>query len=86
VCADLEAQSTPVIGVLPDYVATDRAKAGQVPFMKMIALELGRHNIRCNAICPGFIDTYIQQRNTEQIGIEVELPQDSPAVDECTGC
>jgi NAD(P)-dependent dehydrogenase (short-subunit alcohol dehydrogenase family) len=63
--ADLQAQGTPVIGVLPDYVAMDRAKAGQVPFMKMIALEFGRHNIRCNAIYPGFIDTYIQQRNTE---------------------
>jgi NAD(P)-dependent dehydrogenase (short-subunit alcohol dehydrogenase family) len=57
--------------------------------MKMIALELGRYNIRCNAICPGMIRTNIQQRteqrNTEQIGIEVELPQGNPAVDEGIG-
>jgi len=69
--------------------AYSTSKAGQIAFMKMIALELGRHNIRCNAICPGFIETNIEQRtedhNTEQIGIKVELPQGSPAVNEGRG-
>lgn len=69
--------------------AYSSSKAGQVAFMKMIALELGRYNIRCNAICPGAIATNIQerteQRHTEQIGIEVELPKGSPAVDEGQG-
>src|SRR3712207_1935458 len=69
----------------PGASAYSATKAGQVAFMKMIALELGRHHIRCNAICPGFIHTNIQQRtearNVEQIGIAVELPQGSPAVD-----
>ena len=73
----------------PGASAYSSSKAGQVAFMKMIALELGRHNIRCNAICPGAIETNIQQRtqqrHTEQIGIEVELPQGSPAVDEGKG-
>jgi NAD(P)-dependent dehydrogenase (short-subunit alcohol dehydrogenase family) len=73
----------------PGASAYSTSKAGQIAFMKMIALELGRHNIRCNAICPGFIQTNIQQRteqrNTEQIGIEVVLPQGSPAVDEGKG-
>jgi len=73
----------------PGASAYSTSKAGQVAFMKMIALELGRHNIRCNAICPGMIHTNIQQRteqrNTEQIGIEVELPQGSPAVDQGVG-
>src|SRR5919199_666185 len=73
----------------PGASAYSTSKAGQVAFMKMIALELGRDNIRCNAICPGAIQTNIQQRteqrNTEQIGIEVELPAGSPAVDEGQG-
>lgn len=73
----------------PGASAYSTSKAGQVAFMKMVALELGRYNIRCNAICPGFIETNIQQRteqrHTEQIGIEVELPQGSPAIDEGKG-
>jgi NAD(P)-dependent dehydrogenase (short-subunit alcohol dehydrogenase family) len=73
----------------PGASAYSTSKAGQVAFMKMIALELGRYNIRCNAICPGAIETNIQerteQRHTEQIGIEVELPKGNPAVDEGRG-
>jgi NAD(P)-dependent dehydrogenase (short-subunit alcohol dehydrogenase family) len=73
----------------PGASAYSTSKAGQVAFMKMIALELGRHNIRCNAICPGAIETAIGERtdarNVEQIGIEIELPQGSPAVDEGKG-
>lgn len=73
----------------PGASAYSTSKAGQVAFMKMIALELGRHNIRCNAICPGAIHTNIddrtQQRDTEKIGIEVELPKGSPALHEGQG-
>ncbi|AFZ66887.1 SDR family oxidoreductase [Deinococcus peraridilitoris] len=73
----------------PGASAYSTTKAGQVAFMKMIALELGRDNIRCNAICPGLIHTNIgqrtQQRHTEDIGIEVELPQGSPALHEGEG-
>ncbi len=73
----------------PGASAYSTSKAGQVAFMKMIALELGRHDIRCNAICPGAIKTNIEERtnkrNVEEIGIEIELPQGSPAVDEGQG-
>jgi NAD(P)-dependent dehydrogenase (short-subunit alcohol dehydrogenase family) len=73
----------------PGTSAYATSKAGQVAFMKVIALELGRHNIRCNAICPGFIKTNIQEstekRDTEKIEIEVELPEGSPAIDQGAG-
>ncbi|SMB80474.1 SDR family oxidoreductase [Deinococcus hopiensis] len=73
----------------PGASAYSTSKAGQVAFMKMIALELGRDNIRCNAVCPGAIHTNIEQRtehrDTEKLGIEVELPEGSPALNEGQG-
>src|SRR5687768_14387733 len=41
--------------------AYSTSKAGQVAFMKMAALELGRHRIRVNAVCPGAIETNIEE-------------------------
>jgi NAD(P)-dependent dehydrogenase (short-subunit alcohol dehydrogenase family) len=73
----------------PGTSAYATSKAGQVAFMKVVALELGRHNIRCNAVCPGAIETNIarstKKRHTERIGIEVELPEGSPAINEGMG-
>jgi NAD(P)-dependent dehydrogenase (short-subunit alcohol dehydrogenase family) len=69
--------------------AYSTSKAGQVAFMKMMALELGPHNIRCNAVCPGAIRTNIgertHRRNTEAIGIAIQLPNGSPAVNQGRG-
>jgi NAD(P)-dependent dehydrogenase (short-subunit alcohol dehydrogenase family) len=65
------------------------SKAGQVAMAKMAALELGKHQIRVNAICPGAIKTKIQEsttiRDTDKIGIKVKLPDPSPAVNEGRG-
>ena len=73
----------------PGASAYSTSKAGQVALMKMAALELGRHNIRVNAVCPGAIETNIgdrtEQRDTEKIGIRVEMPQGSPALHEGQG-
>lgn len=68
----------------PGASAYSTSKAGQVALTKMIALELGRHGIRCNAVCPGLIHTNIEERTehrgTEKLGIEVKLPEGSPAL------
>lgn len=73
----------------PGASAYSTSKAGQVAFMKMMALELGRHGIRANAICPGAIHTNIgantEQRHTDEIGISVEMPEGSPALNEGQG-
>jgi NAD(P)-dependent dehydrogenase (short-subunit alcohol dehydrogenase family) len=47
------------------------SKAAQVAFTKMVALELAKHRIRVNVICPGAIETHISE-NTEQRNIERE--------------
>ncbi|NLX03621.1 MAG: SDR family oxidoreductase [Phycisphaerae bacterium] len=55
------------------------SKAGQVAFTQMIALELAKHRVRVNAICPGAIKTEIsestQHRDLEHLGTPVEFPE-----------
>lgn len=55
------------------------SKAGQVALTKMLALELAEYNIRVNVICPGYIETEIEE-NTERKALQstgwpVEYPQ-----------
>lgn len=58
--------------------AYSSSKAGQVAFAKMVAVELGQYGIRTNVICPGAIDTDIEE-NTERRHLdEVEIPVDFP--------
>jgi NAD(P)-dependent dehydrogenase (short-subunit alcohol dehydrogenase family) len=55
------------------------SKAGQLAFMKAMALELGPCRIRVNAICPGKVETDINQtteaRDIENLGKQVEFPE-----------
>ncbi len=55
------------------------SKAAQVAFTKMVALELAPHRVRVNVICPGAIETAInestQRRDVEQIQTPVEFPK-----------
>lgn len=54
------------------------SKAGQIAFMKLMALELADKKIRVNAICPGSIETSIDEhmelRNTEASDEVAEYP------------
>lgn len=47
----------------PGATAYSATKAAQVAMVQQLALELGRHHIRINAVCPGAIETNID-RNT----------------------
>ncbi|RLD59458.1 MAG: 3-oxoacyl-[acyl-carrier-protein] reductase, partial [Bacteroidetes bacterium] len=43
------------------------SKAGMIGFTKSIAQELGSRNIRCNAIAPGFIETEMTAKLSEEV-------------------
>ncbi len=59
--------------------AYSASKAGQVAFAKMAALELAKHRVRVNVICPGAIDTAIEA-STEKRDVEREKePAEYPA-------
>jgi SDR family mycofactocin-dependent oxidoreductase len=47
-----------------DYAHYGAAKTGVVGLMRSIALEGGPFNLRCNAVCPGVIDTPMNQWQT----------------------
>lgn len=55
------------------------SKAAQVAFSKMMALELAKDKVRVNVICPGAIETNIEEstehRNIENLRLPVEFPQ-----------
>lgn len=61
--------------------AYSAAKAGQVAIARQLALELGRHRIRVNAVLPGMTDTNIAE-NTWRRNVEsARWPVDFPAGD-----
>jgi NAD(P)-dependent dehydrogenase (short-subunit alcohol dehydrogenase family) len=59
--------------------AYSTSKAGQVAMTKMLAVELAKHRIRVNVVCPGAIETAIdentERRNLERAKEPVEYPE-----------
>lgn len=60
------------------YVAT---KAAQVAIVQQLALELGRHRVRVNAVCPGAIETSIASNTKVRGEGETAVPVEFPAGD-----
>ena len=57
------------------YSAT---KAAQVAMAQMLAVELAKHKIRVNVVCPGKIDTEIQENTQKRETQEAEVPAEYP--------
>lgn len=55
------------------------SKAGQVAFAKMAALELAKHKIRVNVICPGAIESNIEASAEKRAVEEAREPAEYPA-------
>jgi len=60
------------------YVVT---KAAQVAMVQQLALELGKHRIRVNAVCPGAIDTQISDNTKVRGRKETAVPARFPKGD-----
>lgn len=54
-------------------------KAAQVAFTKMAALELAKHKIRVNVVCPGAIETEIDDSTKKRDVEEAQEPVEYPA-------
>jgi len=52
-----------------DATAYSTSQAGQVAMAKMLALELASERVRVNVICPGAIETEIEE-NTELLTLD----------------
>ena len=50
---------------IPDRVAYIASKGGQLGMMRGLALDLGKYNIRVNAVLPGMIKTDRWEKNPE---------------------
>jgi NAD(P)-dependent dehydrogenase (short-subunit alcohol dehydrogenase family) len=58
----------------PGATAYTATKAGQVAMVQQLALELARHHIRINAVCPGEIDTNIEANTSMRKEDETAIP------------
>jgi NAD(P)-dependent dehydrogenase (short-subunit alcohol dehydrogenase family) len=57
------------------YSAT---KAAQVAMAQMLAVELAKHKIRVNVVCPGRISTEIKENTSKRNTQEAEVPAEYP--------
>lgn len=58
----------------PGATAYSATKAAQLAMVHQLALELGRHRIRVNAVCPGAIKTNIDDSTTVRAKEETAIP------------
>jgi NAD(P)-dependent dehydrogenase (short-subunit alcohol dehydrogenase family) len=52
----------------PGYEAYTTSKAAAIGFTKAVAVSYAEQGIRCNCICPGWVDTPLNQKLAEELG------------------
>jgi meso-butanediol dehydrogenase/(S,S)-butanediol dehydrogenase/diacetyl reductase len=62
---------------LPGMPAYCSSKAGLIMLSQQVALDYGRHNIRCNAVCPGGVTTDMTKENFGQFGKMLGIDTDT---------
>ncbi len=65
----------------PGATAYSATKAAQLAMVQQLALELGQHGIRINAICPGAIGTEIDDNTSMRKKAQTEVPVEFPEGD-----
>ncbi len=56
----------------PDFFAYSATKAAMLQLARNMAMDLGPHKIRVNAVCPGSIITAASYRHMEKVGMTLE--------------
>jgi len=62
--------STNGLGGEEDYAHYNASKGGVLQLTRTMAVELGAHGIRVNALCPGYINTPLNEAISAQLGGE----------------
>ncbi len=62
---------------LPGMPAYCSSKAGLIMLTQQAALDYGRHNIRCNAVCPGGVKTEMTKKDFGQFGEMLGIEPDA---------
>jgi NAD(P)-dependent dehydrogenase (short-subunit alcohol dehydrogenase family) len=52
----------------PGYEAYTSSKAAVIGLTKAIAVSYAEQGVRCNCVCPGWVDTPLNQRLAEELG------------------
>ncbi len=52
----------------PGYEAYTSSKAAVIGLTKAVAVSYAEQGLRCNCVCPGWVDTPLNQRLAEQLG------------------
>jgi NAD(P)-dependent dehydrogenase (short-subunit alcohol dehydrogenase family) len=65
------------IRCMPSYPAYCSSKAGLIMLTQQAALDYGRHNIRCNAVCPGGVKTEMTKKDFGQFGEMLGIDPDT---------
>ena len=62
---------------LPSHPVYCSSKAGLIMLSQQVALDYGRHNIRCNAVCPGGVKTEMTRKDFGQFGKMLNIEPDT---------
>ena len=62
---------------LPAMPAYCSSKAGLIMLSQQVALDYGRYNIRCNAVCPGGVKTEMTKKDFGQFGKMLGIDPDT---------
>ena len=62
---------------LPSHPVYCSSKAGLIMLSQQVALDYGRHNIRCNAVCPGGVKTEMTKKDFGQFGEMLGIDPDT---------
>jgi NAD(P)-dependent dehydrogenase (short-subunit alcohol dehydrogenase family) len=77
--------STAALSGQPWAAAYSASKGGVLALTRTIAVEYGRQGVRCNAVCPGSIDTPITNDFVFPEGVDKDLIRRSMALDKPRG-